>query len=415
MFMLPVPNHRETTSGLSEEQDTVTDAQSLNLTYRINETLNLTSISSRKKTVLDSMVDYDFSPAHIMHTFHDGTYHQLYSQELRLDSSSGRLNWLAGLYYEDNEYVQNLSMTSAMMPGHVYDNELTGESYALFGQAGYFITEQLRIIGGLRYENQDMNLTGPGVSAGTLSDSWDKVSPKLALEYNLAPEIMTYANVSQGYRSGGFNHLAADPQYYSYGAETIWSYEVGLKSLFLDKRLMINGSIFYMDINDMQVEEAVDPMISWITNAAKATSQGIELEIAAKVTDNLSLMGGLGYTDCEYDTFSDTNGNYEGNQNPFAPEYTFNLGAQYRNDNGFYARADLIGYGEMFLDKANQYSRDAYQIVNAKIGYEAETFDIYLYGKNIFDEVYDAEGYYGGAYVIYSDPGEYGLQLTYRF
>ena len=156
-------------------------------------------------------------------------------------------------------------------------------------------------------------------------------------------------------------------------------------------------------------------MISWITNAAEATSQGIELEIAAKVTDNLSLMGGLGYTDCAFDTFSDANGNYEGNQNPFAPEYTFNLGAQYRHADGFYARADLIGYGEMFLDKANQYSRDAYQIVNAKIGYEAENFDIYLYGKNIFDEVYDAEGYYGGVYVVYSDPGEYGLQLTYRF
>ncbi len=69
----------------------------------------------------------------------------------------------------------------------------------------------------------------------------------------------------------------------------------------------------------------------------------------------------------------------------------------------------------MFLDKSNQYSRDAFQIVNAKIGYETDYFDIYLYGKNIFDQEYDSVGYYDGYYTVYSDPGEVGLQLTYRF
>ncbi len=69
----------------------------------------------------------------------------------------------------------------------------------------------------------------------------------------------------------------------------------------------------------------------------------------------------------------------------------------------------------MLFDKANKYSRDPYEIVNAKIGYEANNFDVYLYAKNLFDEKYDSAGYYGGAYVVYSDPGEVGLQLVYRF
>ena len=127
------------------------------------------------------------------------------------------------------------------------------------------------------------------------------------------------------------------------------------------------------------------------------------------------MTAGFAYTDIEFDEFKDTAGDYQGNKTTYAPEYTFNIGAQYRWENGFYARADLIGYGEMYFDKANQYKRDPYQIVNAKIGYEAEHYDIYLYGKNIFDEKYDSYGYYSGYYTLYSDPGEVGLQVTYRF
>jgi len=108
-------------------------------------------------------------------------------------------------------------------------------------------------------------------------------------------------------------------------------------------------------------------------------------------------------------------GNYEGNKNPYAPNYTFNIGAQYRHSSGFYARADLIGYGKMYFDKANEYSRDAYELVNAKIGYEMENFDVYLYGKNVFDKEYNTYGYMGGFYTVYSDPGEVDLQLVYRF
>ena len=69
----------------------------------------------------------------------------------------------------------------------------------------------------------------------------------------------------------------------------------------------------------------------------------------------------------------------------------------------------------MYFDKANDYSRDAYEIVNAKIGYEAEDFDIYLYAKNLFDKEYDSDGYYSGMYTIYSAPREIGLQVVYRF
>ena len=414
MFGFPLPSYRQMSSGLEEREEMNTDIEALTISYDITDTISLTSITARREASYDAVMDFDFSPMQMMDGFQEST-HEKISQELRLDSSTDKFDWLVGLYY-DTDDDDTTTIIKSMIPSmnSLSDVQLSGDAYAIFGQLGYHLTERLKIIGGLRYETQDMELEG-NIPAGRLSDSWQKVSPKISAEYNLTPDVMTYVTFSQGYRSGGFNHLATDPQYYSYDEETLWSYEIGMKSLFMDKCIMLNASIFYMDITDMQVAEAVDPFRSWNTNAAEATSKGVEVEMTAKITDGLSLMGGFGYTDIEFDTFSDAKGNYEGNKNPYAPEYTFNLGAQYRHAGGFYARADLIGYGKMFLDKENKYSRDAYQIVNAKIGYEANNFDIYLYGKNIFDEEYDSVGYFGGFYTIYSDPGEVGLQVVYRF
>ena len=252
------------------------------------------------------------------------------------------------------------------------------------------------------------------MNAKATDDSWHGITPKLALEYRISQAIMTYMSASKGYRSGGFNAVATDPEYYSFDEEELWSYEIGAKTICLNNRLMINGSIFLMDISDMQVSETITPTTTYITNAAQATGKGIELELTGKITPALSVMAGFGYIDIEFDEFTDTGGSYEGNQNPFSPEYTFNIGAQYRFESGWYARADLICYGQMYLDKANAYKRDAYQIMNAKVGYETEHFDVYLYGKNIFDEAYDSSEYFG-YYTVYSNPGEVGLQLTYRF
>ena len=289
-----------------------------------------------------------------------------------------------------------------------------GEAYAAFANLTYPLTGQLSLVGGLRYEKQEQEFKD-NISKKKFDDSWNAPTPKIGIEYSFTPAIMTYAGVSKGYRSGGFNHFATDPRYYSYDDEELWSYEIGVKSSFLNNRLILNGAVYYMDITDMQVEEAVTPIISYMTNAAEATAKGVELEMTARVADGLTLMTGFGYSDIEFDSFKDTHGDYKSNKNPFAPKYTFNIGAQYRHESGFYARADLIGYGKMYLEKANEYSRNAYEIVNAKIGYEMEHFDIYLYAKNLFDKEYDSDGYYGGVYTIYSDPGEVGLQLVCRF
>lgn len=142
---------------------------------------------------------------------------------------------------------------------------------------------------------------------------------------------------------------------------------------------------------------------------------GLELELAAKLTRSLKVFISYGYNKTEFDSFSDINGDYKDKSNPFAPEYNYNVGLEYRGHNGLYGRCDVSGYGEMYFDKANKFKKDSYELVNLKLGYESEFFDIYLYGKNIFDKEYDSEGYYSGYYTIYSPPGEIGITTSFRF
>ncbi len=412
MLGLSEPKTRyQTASGFVGSQESKSDSQSLKISYDLSDSVNLTSITSRKKTTFSGTNDFDFSPMHIMHSSSDGIGSETTSQELRLDSETERLNWLAGLYFDSEKRDDNYSQTS-MIPAMNFatDTQLTGNAQALFGQVGYFLTEKIKLIGGLRYERQYFEIEGL-FPAEELDDSWEKVSPKIAAEYHATQDLMTYIDISEGYRTGGFNEQAMDPEYYNYDDESLWSYEIGIKSLLLNKSLMLNAAFFYMDIKDMQVQETINTTLTYVTNAAEATSKGIELELTARVTDSLSLMGGCGYTDIKFRKFSDADGDYEGNKNPFSPDYTYNISAQYRQQNSFYARLDLIGYGEMYYDIANEYSREAYQLVNAKVGYEMDHFDIYLYGKNISNEEYDSNDFFK----VYSAPGEYGLQIVGRF
>ncbi len=415
MFWLPAPQDRKVSSNLEGWNKSKIDSQALKITYDISNSFTLTSVSTRRHFDWKDETDFDFSSATLQHINRDSKFNKL-SQELRLDSTAERLKWLVGLYYDkdQNELNYNIASMYPSMAG-VTSQDIDGDAYAAFAHLTYALTEQFNLVGGLRYENQDQEFKD-NIYGTNLDDSWSGLTPKIALEYCFTPAIMTYISASKGFRSGGFNSFAMDPQYYSYDEEQLWSYDIGIKSAFLNNKLIINSSVFYMDITDMQVVQAVSPTAEYTTNAAEATAKGVELEMTAIVTDGLSIMGGFGYTDVEFDKFSDASGNYEGNKNPNAPEYTFNIGAQYRHLSGFYARADLIGYGKMYFDKANEYSRDPYEIVNAKIGYEAENFDIYLYAKNLFDKEYDSEGVYGsGMYINYSDPREIGLQLAYRF
>jgi len=400
--------------SIGKTEPTVTSV-SMKVEYDFMDSLRLTSITTNRvfMDVLKNM-DYDYTPLMLMHTDKDSEYAK-FSQEFRLDSSTDNLKWLLGVYC-DKDSNDVWTSTDSIIPAmvSVSDRQFDYHAYAVFGQASYSFFDRFRLIGGLRYEKQHGEMKDHVINK-EYEHAWEDISPKIALEYDVADGVMTYVSVSKGVRSGGFNTYATDPNYTRFDSEILWSYELGVKSQFLDDRLIFNSAVYYMDIEDMQVNEAVSPVIAFITNAAQATAYGVEAEATAKVSRNWTLMGGCGYSHITFDKFSDVLGDYKGNTAPYAPKYTYNLGAQYRNENGLFGRVDLLGYGKMYFGKENKYSREAYELVNAKVGYEMEKLDVYAYAKNLFDRRYDSVGLFDGFYTVYSKPREVGLTVSYRF
>ncbi|MCP4114308.1 MAG: TonB-dependent receptor [Desulfobacteraceae bacterium] len=400
---------RKVSSGLDGYNKSRSFMSVVKVKYDCGPDTGMESITSLRDYDVDTRQDWDFSPAVGYHVDRKGNNKTL-AQELRFHSRiNDKFKYTTGLYLEKND--------DELWVGTNYytiSTDFKNKALGLFGHATYQATEDLALIGGLRYDKETKEIEDKARNIDE-SESFDALSPKIAVQYKILPDIMTWASASKGYRSGGFSTFIVEGKAHPFDEEQLWSYEIGMKNSLFNNRLSINASLYYMDIDDMQVQQPLGPEMEITTNAAKAASKGIELELNARVTDTLGVFAGAGYNDIKFDSFSDVNGDYEGNRVPFAPKYNFNVGGQYRNLSGIYGRMEVAGYGDMYFDKENRYKRDAYTLVNAKLGYETDYLDCYLYAKNLFDKTYDSDGYYNGFYTIYSPPREIGIQVVLRF
>src|SRR5262249_4703250 len=158
------------------------------------------------------------------------------------------------------------------------------------------------------------------------------------------------------YKAGGFNPTSP-PSVTSYGSETTWSYEVGVKSGWLDDRLTLNGAAFYIDWQNLQLD-VPNPLIPgrfYTANAGDATSKGAELELRVQPRPGWGVFGAVGYTDASFNSGSMALGqNVGGNKLPYAPQTTWNVGTEVIQNLPhaltLYCRAELIGYGRFFYD-----------------------------------------------------------------
>jgi len=402
-------NTREIASDLQGSNKSKTSSHAFKVSYDFNN-YKLESITTYKKYNDLRITDNDFSPAVVNHTDVNMLYKNS-SQELRLSSSTDKLNWLIGLYGDKAKKTggYDYNMGAMTLP---FRSKLDDESLGVFTHATYKFNDKLSLIGGLRYDRdkKEINDTTANIQ---LDKSYNEVSPKLALNYRLNENTTSYFTIAKGYKSGGF-YIYAPTGQQTYDKETLWNYEVGIKSN-INENLTLNSSIYYMDISNMQILTALSTFTGYISNAASATSKGIELDLNYNLNDSISFFGAFGYNKTTLDSFSDANGDYSGNYNPYAPKYNFNIGIQYRDNNGYFARADLNGYGKMYIDKENNYEKKAYNLLNLKLGYESDSYDIYLYGKNILDKEYDAKGCCYGTMAMLSEPREIGVQVNYRF
>lgn len=391
----------------------------------------LTYITSSRKFTKDFLFDFDRTPVSLGTTDMD-IDQKNWSQEFRIASEGeSPLSWLVGLFGFTEDLDTSIHFNHvmpAMNKKRVTDSE--NEGYALFGQSTYQLTEKLKLTGGLRLEHSTAegfqtftSISGPATFDEKLSETeW---LPMASVSYDLADNLTAYATCARGWLAGGFNYFSADSEEtFGYDPEYTVNYETGLKATFFDRRLKADFSLFYIDIDDKQVKEEVAGAAVGVwkfSNAGKAHSQGIELDLTALPLGNLELFAGVGLSDTEIDTWQGTTGgipfDYSGNALPWAPEFTWNAGAAYYMTNGLYGIADVTGAGKQYFDAANTLKDDGYALVNLKLGYVFDHFDFSVYCKNLLDEEYatkKVKNMTGLTMVEDGDPLTFGLTVSWR-
>jgi iron complex outermembrane receptor protein len=309
-----------------------------------------------------------------------------------------------------------------------------------FASATWRASDQLDFTLGGRYTYEEKDIdyvqTDPlGLLGGSFSvkadDTWSQFTPNASARYRFSPDLMAYATVSQGFKSGGFNDALGDANGIGYDPETVWNYEIGLKSEFMDRRVLTNVALYYMDWEDIQLTNdnpttpIFDPII---LNAGKAHSTGIELEVQAAATERLMLGATLSVQEAEYDEGALPTGQPL-KRIPFAPKYTSDLNAEYRIPVGS-GELSLLGEvvlrGNSYLTQDNQADGrvDDYALYNARLGYTPASGDwnVTLWGKNLSDEdvkqrLFDlsSQDLVGQKFIALADPRTYGVTLRMNF
>lgn len=409
------------------------NGQNLRIKYK-GQWFDLVSVTGRRYWHANTSGDFDLTPE--PYGYGDSDYkNTLFNQEFRFSSparNDGPWKWLLGLYaFHEKDEIDFFNNYSGLTRSEI---KILGT--ALFGQATYTMFERLHFTGGLRLEKIDQSGDQWYTAAGQSDTaSWSKdqdsqeALPRLAVSYDFTPEIMAYASAAKGYLSGGYRFWNnTSPEQFTYDPEFTWNYELGFKSSFWGDRLILNASIFYIDMQDKQVLE-YSPELgnNKLRNAAEAHSQGFELEVKAKLTQGFSVFAGFGYTEAkiddwvatelDYSTGQVVKTDYSGKDLPDVPKYTYNVGLQYRHPTGCMARVDFLGVGDYYNDATNLVKTDAYNLVNLRLGYESQNYDVILWAKNLFDEDYFTKKYdWGGAYMGYEAPPRMvGVSLVWRY
>ncbi len=283
-----------------------------------------------------------------------------FTQEFDLSGQTDRLDWVLGAFYLTEQDSNRL--------GYIFDYGLSGlppssyldflepgygtNSYAGFADVTYHITDDLKLIGGLRYSEDYQTATygnffgvivggtkipiAPFCPTETDNIKSSSFTPRVGFQYNIDPSMMIYFTYSKGYKAGGANIYSCHDDY---TPEKITSYEVGYKSQWLDNTLTLNASAFHYDYSDFQVSQIVGLSLD-VTNAAGAQVDGLELESAWSPDNHWSLNANLSYINAYYTNFFNTDGlnsaaglqNLQGNLLNDSPRVSANAGIAYSTD-----------------------------------------------------------------------------------
>lgn len=338
-------------------------------------------------------------------------------------------NWLlnVGLRYDREK------LTSSRISARSRAVDLNSVSYLPSG------------FGDLLNQVADSALAQQANDTGEDSVTYDAWLPKVAINYYWSEDTSTGFSVSRGYRSGGFIENQYLQKNVQYDPEFTTNYELSLRSVALDEQLQFQANAFYVDWKDMQVSDVQHSSNigdSDTQNAAKASFYGMEFQAqyVPNALPGLNVFVAMGANETEFKEFStqynNANLDLTGNEFPLAPSFTASTGFTFRGDSGWVYSLEANYRGESFANLPNRplpsdagsvfdvnapAIGEATFLVNGRVGYETETWDVYLWAQNLLDEEYftrsPQQSAIGGTVYPFNigKPRRLGVQVNYRF
>jgi iron complex outermembrane recepter protein len=405
----------------------------------------LTSLTGYFSRHHDLAPDYSFFIGNLVPAFYDlnsfdttGTRTDTFSQELRLSSNTqpgDRLTWVGGLYFsrQSDRLIETVTTQGASaIPGigtnttYYGNTETITKQYAAFGEVTYEVIPRLKLTAGARAFSIKINvdaaadgLFNGGPSASQSRSSEDGVDPKFGVAYQATDDSLVYTTASKGFRPGGPNRLQVSRSVCgpdldalglneapsSYSSDDLWTYELGSKNQFVDRRVTLNGAVYYTDWKKIQqLVQLPGCGFNFTGNVGSATVKGIELESAAKPLDSL-LLGVTGsFTDAELTSTLPGSGAQPGDEVQSVPKWMASAYAEQSlvvmADWRLSLRLDYQYQGRARLSSARYQPavypdgssvpianlaefRDSYRVINSQLILDHGPVNVRLYANNI--------------------------------
>jgi iron complex outermembrane receptor protein len=422
----------------------------LKLDYEFANGVTLRSVSGYQQGRTEYRTDLDGTSVGTLQ-FEDKVNETIFSQEVNLISpDTGRFNWVLGAYYQEDEYEFPQGTFNIIIPTGVYTLWGTNpkSAWAAFGQVGFELGGGVELQLGARYSDSkttnhiDVNQYGLPISQEQ-SASFTNTSGKAAINWEVNEHHFLYAFVATGHRPGGLNVPVGlglpDP----FDEEKVTNYELGWKAGWADGRLRTQFDVFYNDYENFQVTVGYPdiPVFGFELNNPNTTQiYGFEGQIEASV-GAFSIDAGLGWLRSDLGKFFAVDSripsfgacdpqtgpastaciNLEGNEQTYAPEFTFNIGMQYQFGlGGNSSLTPRINYGHiseqwatLFQNRARGDRVEQRNIVNAQIAWKHGDFVTTLYGSNLTDQHY--VGAINSGLRFSGAPRQVGLRVSKAF
>ena len=384
-----------------------------------------------------------------------------FSQEVRVFSQDdSRLQWLANALYWAEEVDQFGSNDTGLALGPIFDSDVAafydsrdGEGrrvgrdtyhWSAFGWVEYALTDELYASAEVRYTDEIIDyilnfqpgfdfffgVISTGGTTPPIQISFGQVTglhferieekywiPRFALSYRPNDDLNLYAFIGKGVKPSGFQDGATFEFNIPFDRETLWSYEVGAKTLLMEGALAFNTAAFYQDYSDQQVSSQILNQASGqlqpvIENAGKSTIWGLEFEANWRATEALTLSGAYTYIKAEFDNFRVISTspsrigesgcaelvpsippacllNKDGNKPADLPTHQINLNANYTdtltNDWDWFVDVSARHTSERFLSSANVATQPSYWLADAQLGVSNDQLRAAIFVDNLFD------------------------------